>query len=195
MKPIGAGDCRIIQSSAYGRRAVTIRKLVIGFIGKDEPGLIRGIANVVAEHEGSWLESRMSQLANRFAGIAVVAVTDARLAELKAALTALEQVSTVVEEAEETETKNVRVLEINVVGPDRPGIVHEVTQALEQHVANVVQMETNIAAAPMSGELTFSADATVEVDYNVEWRALADKLDAVALDLGIDILIEEEPDQ
>lgn len=174
---------------------MTIRKLVIGFIGRDEPGLIRGIANVVAAHEGSWLESRMSQLANRFAGIAVVSVDEARLAELKDALQSLPQISSLIEEADDVETKNSRLLEINVVGPDRPGIVHEVTQALEQHVANVVQMETHIAAAPMSGELTFSADATVEVDFNVEWRSLADRLDAVALDLGIDILIEEEPDQ
>ncbi len=171
------------------------KKLVIGFVGKDEPGLVRSIADCVTEHGGSWLESRMSQLANRFAGIAVVAVEDANLTALKTSLESLEQISSVVEEAEELETKNSRVLEINVVGPDRPGIVHEVTRALEQHVANVMQMETNIAAAPMSGELTFSADATVEVDFAEEWQALADKLDAVALQLGIDILIEEEPDQ
>lgn len=171
------------------------RKLVIGFIGKDEPGLIRSIADIVTEHSGSWLESRMSQLANRFAGIAIVEVGDEQKDALKTALEALQQISSVVEEAEDFETKNSRILEINVVGPDRPGIVHEVTRALEQHVANVVQMETNIAAAPMSGDLTFSADATVEVDFATEWQALADKLDAVALELGIDVLIEEEPDQ
>ncbi len=174
---------------------MTVRKLVIGFIGKDEPGLIRTIANAVAAHEGNWLESRMSQLANRFAGIAVVSVDETRMAELKTALGSLPEISSLIEEADEVETKNTRLLEVNVVGPDRPGIVHEVTQALEQHVANVVQMETHIAAAPMSGELTFSADATVEVDFNVEWQSLAERLDAVALELGIDILIEEEPDQ
>lgn len=174
---------------------MTVRKLVIGFIGKDEPGLIRGIANVVADHEGNWLESRMSQLANRFAGIAVVSVDQSRMAELKSALSAMTGISSLVEEADDVETKNTRLLEVNVVGPDRPGIVHEVTKGLEQHVANVVQMETHIAAAPMSGELTFSADATVEVDFNVEWQSLAERLDAVALELGIDILIEEEPDQ
>ena len=171
------------------------RKLVIGFIGKDEPGLIRSIADIVTEHSGSWLESRMSQLANRFAGIAIVEVGDEQKDALKSALEALQQISSVVEEAEDFETKNSRILEINVVGPDRPGIVHEVTRALEAHVANVVQMETNIAAAPMSGDLTFSADATVEVDFATEWQALADKLDAVALELGVDVLIEEEPDQ
>jgi glycine cleavage system regulatory protein len=171
------------------------QKLVIGFIGKDEPGLVRRLAQIVSDHNGSWLESRMSQLANRFAGIAVVSADADKQAELKLALESLGEVSSVVEEAEDTEIKNARVLEVNVVGPDRPGIVHEVTLALEQNVANVMQMETRISAAPMSGEITFSADATVEVDFAEEWQSLADKLDAVALQLGIDILVEEEPDQ
>lgn len=171
------------------------RKLVIGFIGKDEPGLVRLIADIVSQHDGSWLESRMSQLAGRFAGIVVVETSDDKLAALKAALLDLEVISSVVEEAEHVELKNSRMLDMNIVGPDRPGIVHEVTRALEQHVANVVDMETHISAAPMSGELTFSADATVEVPFEMDWQTLADKLDAVALELGIDILLEEEPDQ
>lgn len=171
------------------------KQLVVGFVGKDEPGLIRSIADIVAEHGGSWLESRMSQLANRFAGIVVVSVDSHNAEALKQALDNLEQVSSIVEDAEAIDIKNSRVLEINVVGPDRPGIVHEVTRALEQHVANVMQMETHISAAPMSGELTFSSDATVEVDFGVEWQALADQLDAVALNLGVDIMVEEEPDQ
>lgn len=171
------------------------RKLVIGFIGKDEPGLVRLIADTVSRHDGSWLESRMSQLAGRFAGIVVVETSDDKLAALKAALQSLEAISSVVEEAETTELKNSRMLDLNIVGPDRPGIVHEVTLALEHHVANVVDMETHISAAPMSGELTFSADATIEVPFEMDWQTLGEKLDALALDLGIDILLEEEPDQ
>lgn len=176
------------------------RKLVIGFIGKDEPGLVRLIADVVSQHGGSWLESRMSQLAGRFAGIAVVQTSADSIDDLKIALQALEQISSVVEEAElkqefAQEIKNSRILELNIVGPDRPGIVHEVSLALEQHVANVVDMETHISAAPMSGELTFSADATVEVPFEMDWQTLAEQMDVVALDLGVDILLEEEPDQ
>tara|TARA_R110002072_G_scaffold1164_4_gene9642 strand:+ start:4303 stop:4830 length:528 start_codon:yes stop_codon:yes gene_type:complete len=175
---------------------VAQRNLVIGFIGKDEPGLVRSIADVVSQHGGSWLESRMSQLAGRFAGIVLVQTDDKNFAELKSALQAMEQISSVIEEAElNPDIKNSRILELNIVGPDRPGIVHEVTLALEHAVANVVEMETYIAAAPMSGELTFSADATVEVPFEMDWQTLGEKLDALALDLGVDILLEEEPDQ
>ena len=172
------------------------RKLVIGFIGNDEPGLVRTIADVVSQHGGSWLESRMSQLAGRFAGLVVVQTSDEKIEGLKAALSELKQISSIIEETEnDPEIKNTRILELNIVGPDRPGIVHEVSLALEQHVANVVEMETYIAAAPMSGELTYCADATVEVPFEMDWQTLAEKLDAVGLELGVDILLEEEPDQ
>ena len=56
------------------------QNLIIGFIGKDKPGLVHSIADVVNAQGGNWLESRMSQLANRFAGIAVVEVDAANIA-------------------------------------------------------------------------------------------------------------------
>ena len=172
------------------------RNLVISFIGNDKPGLVRAITDVVNSNHGNWLESRMSQLANRFAGVAVIEVQEEHFDLLRNALENLEGISSLVEEAEiDKEVKNTRVLGLNIVGPDRPGILHDVTRALEKHVANVVEMETNIAAAPMSGELTFSADANIEVPFEMDWSVIADQLDKVADDLGVDILLDEEPDQ
>ena len=38
-------------------------------IGRDRPGLVESVAQVVAAHGGNWLESRMSRLGGHFAGI------------------------------------------------------------------------------------------------------------------------------
>ena len=172
------------------------RNLVIGFIGDDKPGLVRSITDVVNRHHGNWLESRMSQLSGCFAGIAVVEVNDEHFSALEAALKNLDGISSVVQETERpVEVKNTRLLGLNIVGPDRPGILHDVTLALERNVANVVEMETNIFAAPMTGELTFSADASIEVAYDSDWSVIADQLDKVADSLGLDILLDEEPHQ
>jgi glycine cleavage system regulatory protein len=169
------------------------RNLVFGFIGSDKPGLVRSISDVVNSNHGNWLESKMSQLANRFAGIAVVEVDNQHVASLKKALEHLDGISSVVVEADySAEVKNTRVLGLNIVGPDRPGILHDVTMALEKNIANVVEMETNIAAAPMSGEITFSADASIEVPYEMDWSVIADQLDEVADKLGVDILLDDE---
>ena len=42
--------------------------LVFTVIGPDRPGLVGHLAATVADHDGSWLESRMAVLAGQFAG-------------------------------------------------------------------------------------------------------------------------------
>ena len=44
----------------------------------------------------------------------------------------------------------------------------------------------------MSGELTFSADASIEVPYEMDWEVIANQLDEVANNLGVDILLEDD---
>lgn len=172
------------------------QNLVIHFMGPDKPGLVRSVSNVVNQFDGNWLDSKMSLLAGRFAGLACVEIAADKKDALTLALQNLQGVVCTVEAAEITEEiANTRVLGMNIVGPDRPGIVHDVTLALEAHVANVVDMETHIAAAPMSGELTFSADASIEVPFEMDWRVIADQLDEVATKLGVDILLDDDSGQ
>ena len=172
------------------------RSMVMSFIGNDQPGLIRSISDVVVANHGNWLESKMSQLASRFAGIAVVEVEADHFDALKTALENVDGISILVEETgREIQIKHTRILGLNIVGPDRPGILHDITLALEKYVANIAEMETRIAAAPMSGEITFSADAKIEVPYDMDWSVIADQLDIVASDLGVDILLDDESNQ
>ncbi|MDC0985911.1 hypothetical protein OAS67_01280 [Alphaproteobacteria bacterium] len=51
-----------------------MQTLVLTFIAKDRPGLVERLSRTVAEQGGNWLESRMAQLADSFAGIARVGI-------------------------------------------------------------------------------------------------------------------------
>ena len=64
--------------------------LVLTLIGEDRPGLVGLLSQTVAEHDGNWLESRMSRMAGRFAGILRASVPVASADALVAALSALE---------------------------------------------------------------------------------------------------------
>ena len=48
------------------------RSLVMTVIGPDRPGLVEELSKTIAAHEGSWLESRMAQLAGHFAAVATL---------------------------------------------------------------------------------------------------------------------------
>ena len=58
------------------------RNVAISFVGQDRPGLIQSLADVVVSLSGNWLESRMSYLADKFAGVALVEVDEGHVDEL-----------------------------------------------------------------------------------------------------------------
>ena len=50
--------------------------LILTIIGEDKPGIVESLAEVIAHHSGNWLESSMSHLAGKFAGILRVGVDE-----------------------------------------------------------------------------------------------------------------------
>ena len=52
------------------------RVLVLTVIGKDQPGLVEALADLIAQHGGSWDESRMVRLAGHFAGVVQIHIQE-----------------------------------------------------------------------------------------------------------------------
>lgn len=50
--------------------------LVLTIIGDDRPGLVESLGQTVAKNSGNWLESSMSQVVGKYAGILRVSVVD-----------------------------------------------------------------------------------------------------------------------
>ena len=63
--------------------------LVLTAIGDDRPGLVEQLATAISRHQGNWLESSMSHLSGKFAGIVRVSVPATQLEALKSALAEL----------------------------------------------------------------------------------------------------------
>jgi glycine cleavage system regulatory protein len=166
-----------------------LKHIVFTFIGEDKPGLIQRLADVISRHNGNWLESNMSQLAGKFAGIVLIAVDDSASDELCASLQALksEGLQIVTETTENATTAGLMELKINIMGPDRPGIVKSVTQALKANNINVKDMESRITSAAMSGDPMFESDVTIQVVDQVDIDALIVEFNEISLALGIDI--------
>ena len=64
--------------------------LVMTIIGPDRPGLVQSLAAVVADHQGNWVESRMSHLAGQFAGILRIDIDATQMDRLIDSLRGLE---------------------------------------------------------------------------------------------------------
>ena len=128
--------------------------LVLTAIGEDKPGLVESLAEVIADNSGNWLESSMSQLAGKFAGILRVSVNDSEADQLISALDGIsDQLTLVIERANsDVEIESPQTVELNLIGNDRPGIIREFSHALASLSVNVEQLSTECISAPMSSD-------------------------------------------
>jgi glycine cleavage system regulatory protein len=165
--------------------------LILTAIGDDRPGLVGELAAAISAHRGNWLESSMSHLAGKFAGIVKVAVASEDAEALKAALAGLSGLKVTSEASVVEDAAKGRRLKLSLVGHDRVGIVREVSQVLARHAVNVEDLATRTSSAPMSAEILFHAEAELLAGAELDARALAAELERISDDLMVDITLDE----
>ena len=167
-------------------------RVLISFYCDDRPGVVEAISEAVSANSGNWLDSQLSRLGGRFAGVIHVHIAKVNVDGLKASLDALSEngITSTVTEAGDHSGGAVAVRELTLMGPDRTGIVHELTRALNTAGFNVQSLETTVETAPMSGEPLFRANARIELLEGARLDELEWQLDALAeaMTLEIDLL-------
>ena len=163
--------------------------LVLTVIADDKPGLVETLAEVIADHKGSWLESSMSQLAGKFAGILRVSVATNRAENLIDALSSLPaELKLIVEQAEAKELPvKPTTVDLNLIGNERPGIIREISHALTMLSVNVEQLSTHCDPAPMSGDVLFRAQAVLQIPTGMLVEDLQEVLERLADDLIVEL--------
>jgi glycine cleavage system regulatory protein len=163
--------------------------LIISIMADDRPGLVESLSHIIRENEGSWLESRMSHLAGKFAGIVQVRVNDNKKQSLTEALMLLKDQNWLItiEESVQTQQKNQANAKLNIVGNDRPGIVSDVSQVLAKLGVNVLELNTQFESAAMSAEALFKTQADIQTPANVDLDNVRDALENISNDLMVEL--------
>ncbi len=167
--------------------------LVLTIIADDKPGIVETLAATIADQNGNWLESRMSHMAGKFAGILRISIAaeDANSLQIRLSELATQGINVGVEvSAEAGESVATKDLTLNLVGNDRPGIVKEVSQALAKLGVNVLELTTNCESAPMSADLLFKTEAHLRVPQGFDADELTDTLEAISNDLMVEISLD-----
>lgn len=136
---------------------------VLSFVGTDRPGLTRQISNTIASSQGNWMESRLSRLAGKYAGILLISLPQTAAGDLLHSLQTMPDcdLKWMMEATESTASTSTgsanRNWSLELIGHDRPGIVRDVTDALRALSVNIEDMRSEITDAPMSSEVLFKA--------------------------------------
>ncbi len=168
--------------------------LILTVISEDKPGVIEHIARVVNECHGNWLESRLSQLAGKFAGVIRIQVATEQQETLIDSLRELrsQHISIIVDSCETSNAQPQLSAKIrfHAVGPDRPGIIKEFSKAFVNKNINVETLNTSLSSMAYSGEPLFEAEGTLATLSQVDIDDLREVLDDIANELAMDISLE-----
>jgi glycine cleavage system regulatory protein len=171
--------------------------LILTFIARDRTGVVEQLTNIVTQNGGNWLESRMAHLAESFAGVARISVPDSGMLGLSNAVVALESddFQLMLRDAGAEPVIGAHagnLLNLDLVGPDHPGILHEITRTMAAQGVSVEEMETRIEGAPVGGGMLFHARARVRLPATLSEDDFRDALEASAGALMVDISVDDD---
>ena len=170
------------------------KDIVLTLTGHDRVGIVDEITDVLVKRGGNVATSRMARLGGEFAMLALVALDDKDLPALESDLEKLrgEGFQVTLLQTEDDHTKKYAGFlpyEIEVLGADHEGIIHEITHHLAGQGINIEDMETTTAPAPMSGTPLFKMEATVLVPPQLPFHKWSDALEEIGDRLNVNIKV------
>jgi glycine cleavage system regulatory protein len=172
----------------------TTTSLVASIVGADRHGIVSLLAERAQRFGANWAASRMTRLASEFAGMVHFEVPRENADALAAALRALESsgLQVVVARSDGANVPaSLRVVELELVGEDRLGIVSRLTRILAERGISIENIHTEIVRSGVSGTQTFKIDAQLLVPVALSVDALRRELGGLASEMMVDIALDE----
>lgn len=169
--------------------------LVLTYVGDDRPGLVSAVSEKIAAFGGTWLESRAVRLAGKFAGILRVNVPEADMPALERALRDLAPIGlvlTIERGAHDVAALTARLITLDILGNERPGIVRDVTHALNALGVNIEEFDSGLEDAAFTGVEMFRAHARLRAPETVSLDALRKALEQLAGEIMVDLTVGGE---
>lgn len=164
--------------------------LVITAIGPDKPGIVEAISDAGRSFGANWAASRMANLAGQFAGIVHFEVAEAQAAAFEDALRALESrgLHIAIARGERAAPKQTaRIMHMDLVGHDRPGIVHELSESLASRGVSIEELHTQVTSAAMAGGSLFKVRARLAVPASLSDQDLKRALESLANEMMVEL--------
>src|SRR6266545_1715554 len=169
-----------------------VTSLVVTAIAKDRSGLVSLLSDRARGFGANWAGSRMASLAGQFAGMVHFEVPTENAEALAAALRGLESsgIRVVIEKSEAPlAPAGRRVVTLELTGPDRPGIVRDLSHSLADRSVSIAELHTEIVNGATSSSQQFKIKALLVVPEALANDELQRALQALALEMSADIAL------
>jgi len=199
--PAYAQDDRFATKAPMVRRIVSITEeqrsmmtsLVVTLIGPDRPGIVSLVSDRAQGFGANWAGSRLASLAGQFAGMVHFEVSPENAEPLAAALRGLESAGlrvVIVKSEAAPVPAGRRLVGLELVGHDRPGIVRELSANLANCGVSIEELQTEIVSAAMSAEHLFKVKARLVVPAELANDELRRALETLANEMMVDLALD-----
>ena len=173
---------------------------ILSAIGKDRPGIVADVSEMIYECGGNIEDSSMSLLRNHFALLLLFSTEREEVnKKLSSGLKRLEWEKSLTvfyspitfEEAYPKVKEQRDPFKITTSGVDHAGIVFKVCRLLADRGINIVDMETHRVLSAESGTPLFEMDMNVDVPRSISEETLREDLHRLANELMIDLVLRK----
>jgi glycine cleavage system regulatory protein len=165
-------------------------KFVITLLGSDRLGIVESFSKTVADHDGAWCESRIMQVDGQFGGVFQADVPDENADAFENSLESSFQpefhLAVVRSNAAVVATPDRHSFGITVLCGDRPHLLHRFAQLCTAQQINILELQTNLRPAAMTGLLMFEIEATGDSPEPLDRSEFTAALEALGDDVVVD---------
>ena len=168
-----------------------MNSLIISAVGSDRSGIVSEISSIITSHGGNVEESRMSRLGSDFAIIMLISVDPDWVESLEVALQSINELTIISKPTKAKEGVEDVQCQIDLSGADNEGIVKILSKYLAEKSINILEMQTHISNAPITGTPLFNLKAITTIPENMNILDIQSDLNQIAHKLGVNIVAHQ----
>ncbi|KIO35155.1 amino acid-binding protein [Shewanella insulae] len=153
----------------------------------DKPGLVEQIAHSVSRHGGNWLDSELRHIDGIFAAILLLEVPAANWDTLLENLECIEGLTLTYAKTRKAQAPQT-IRRYSLVAYDRPGLVHDISNKINELGANIERLSTHYETASHTGVALFRANFSLSVKDEAAEQRLTQALYTIGDDVVLDIV-------
>ena len=168
-----------------------MNSLIISAVGSDRSGIVSEISGIITNHGGNVEESRMSKMGSDFAIIMLVSVPLDWEESLELSIQSIKNLTIITKHTAIQEPGDFQKYQIDLNGADNEGIVQVLSKYLAEKSINIIEMNTYISYAPVSGTPLFNLKSVISIPDNLNISDIQTDVQQISQILGIEIVVHK----
>jgi len=159
--------------------------------GFDRPGIVSEISGIITSHGGNVEESRMSKMGSDFAIIMFVTISKDWEESLEVALQSIKNLTITTKCTKSYKPSDYNKYQIDLKGADNEGIVKVLSEYLADKSINIIEMNSHISPAPVTGAPLFNLNSIISIPEDIIIEEIDAELEAISSKLGVELMLNE----